>query len=102
MTPLPTLIAELEEAQTLAQNIIKSAACHYTYDDDARTECGEYAERLAQVLTHLPTLIEALKRQGEALELVQQNVEASASSYQERVETIGRVVRAALKKATDV
>ena len=49
----------------------------------------------------LPELI-ALREENErlnaALNLVQENVEASASSYQVRVETISRVVRAALNQ----
>lgn len=85
---LPTLIAKLEEADR------KWRESGFREDD---------ALPLAHLFSNsLPTLIEAVKRQGEALELVQQNVEASASSYQERVETIGRVVRAALKETTDV
>jgi hypothetical protein len=46
----------------------------------------------------LPELLAKVKRYEAALNLVQENVEASASSYQVRVETISRVVRAALKE----
>lgn len=70
---------------------------HYDFEDGSLLII-----RIPASVTHLPTLIEAVKRQGEALELVQQNVEASASSYQERVETIGRIARAALKEKSDV
>ena len=46
----------------------------------------------------LPELLAKVKRYEAALNLVQENVEASASSYQVRVETISRVVRAVLKE----
>ncbi len=98
---LTTLIAELEEAKRAVAEAEKKA-----FPEDAMSQIRlslAASNYYALMRTHLPTLIEAVKRQGEALELVQQNVEASGSSYQERVEAIGRVVRAALQKeSTDV
>ena len=56
------------------------------------------AALIVAAVNALPELLAKVKRYEAALNLVQENVEASASSYQVRVETISRVVRAALKE----
>jgi hypothetical protein len=57
-------------------------------------------ESFTQAMLALPELLAENERLNAALDLVLENVEASASSYQERIETISRVVRRALNQET--
>lgn len=67
MTTLPTILAELEEAERRAKTAWDVCNASLRRDD---LDTAQAACRDRDVLnrTHLPTLIAALKRQGEALE----------------------------------
>ena len=39
-----------QQIETMLENIVKAAGCRDTYDDDARKECGEFAEAALALL----------------------------------------------------
>lgn len=43
----------LDEIETALKNVLRAAQCRDTYDDDARTECGEFAEAGLQAIDTL-------------------------------------------------
>lgn len=102
MTDLPTLLAELEEAERHWKDA--KALADETKDPlDMMAARDAFNARDALMRTHLPTLIEAVKRQGEALNHIVSIGEGHGSNYDfERILDMRDAARAALKENTDV
>jgi len=78
-----------------AHELSAKVMCHIERDVSGQQD----AALIVAAINALPELLDAageVERLRAALDLVLQNVEASASSYQERVEVIGRVALRAL------
>lgn len=119
---LPTIIAELEEAERAATpgpwsrqsgcepriivgpNSRQIARCYL--DATTGQDAIANARLIALMRTHLPTLIEAVKRQREALNHIVSIGEAHGSNYDfERILDMRDIARAALtahKEKSDV
>lgn len=74
MTALTPLIAELEEAERFLREMLEKADPECVVTAMGGGHASELLPvdiaRLAHAVAHLPTLLEALKRQGEALEKI--------------------------------
>ena len=124
MTDLPTLLAELEEAERAAtplpwvvsvmnnkdveggepfdyNGFRRLVSDSYTGANDGSEEAN--ARLIALMRTHLPALIEAVKRQREALNHIVSIGEGHGSNYDfERILDMRDAACAALKETTDV
>lgn len=119
---LPTIIAELEEAERAATagkwdwdaGLVPPDGPERYADiyagetiianfNDAIPEGRANARLIALMRTHLPALIEAVKRQREALNHIVSIGEAHGSNYDfERILDMRDAARAALKEPSDV
>lgn len=133
---LPTIIAELEEAERAANLNGDEWVVRYENigpddnpnliafleegSDEGRILCIDEDPRgedlpspalhyIALMRTHLPTLIEAVKRQGEALERIADPATYSHNlpsccqhTFDDTCELFSDIARAALKETTDV
>lgn len=114
MTTLPTLIAELEEAlkaatpgpwgtagRTMVCSLNDAPYPELLADASQCINDEANARLIALMRNSLPTLIEAVKRQGEALEEIIK-LDDPYANWSEEMANIARAALTAHKEATDV